>query len=59
MVLGFKFLGLLLLQEGTVVLHGVYPPTTNSTEVSSEFLLEMLQTYNEERVAEKSKIEAW
>ncbi|KAL8425077.1 hypothetical protein Efla_001466 [Eimeria flavescens] len=43
-------------QEGTVVLHGVYPPTSNSTAVPSEFLLEFLQTYSKERIAEKDKI---
>lgn len=47
------------MQSGKVVLHGVYPPTTNTTDVSSEFLLEFLQTYSEARVAEKSKINDW
>ncbi|KAL8274688.1 hypothetical protein Esti_001403 [Eimeria stiedai] len=43
-------------QKGTIVLHGIYPPTSNSTDVSSEFLLEILQTYSEERVVQKAKI---
>lgn len=46
-------------QEGVVLLHGIYPPSSNTTEVSSMFFFQVQTAYSPETLDDIGDIDQW